>query len=288
MAYGFRFSSITDMLEKQAVLRAHQNCLFYPEQTDARSYAAITYKQLNEVTNHIAEKFSTQIQCTLTNEPSIVCLLANSNVSYLLSIYALFKLNVIIFPLSIRNSDAAILHLLEKSGASHLFYSEQYSSVVKKIDAKFGPMIKLHPFEEIQIADLLMLGESSFESATKADGLEQIRIIFHRYAFKLKIIRLLLFIHLNIHFSSGSTSFPKPIRLATRCLFGYFETYSLEMNKAFWTDEDTVLAVQPLYVPNTHTSLTYPYRNVFKLNGLTKKDVILFSSSISIRPLSVP
>lgn len=62
--------------------------------------------------------------------------------------------------------------------------------------------------------------------------------------------------HLFIYFSSGSTSFPKPIRLATRCLFGYFETYGLEMNKDFWTDEDTVLTVQPLYVSNIQKPLT--------------------------------
>jgi acyl-CoA synthetase (AMP-forming)/AMP-acid ligase II len=245
MTIHFRFSSITGMLQEQAQSRAHQTCLLYPDQTDPHTYATLTYKQLNEVTNHIAQKFAAQVECSPTNEVPIVCLLANSNVSYLLSIYALLKLNVIVYPLSIRNSDAAILHLLENSHVSHLFYSNQYSPVVMKIDAKFGSTIKLHLFEEIRIAELLELGESSFKPTAAMDELEQVRIIFHRYACRLQK-RFIISITYMFVCSSGSTSFPKAIRLATRCLFGYFETYALEMNKAFWTDEDTVLAVQPL------------------------------------------
>jgi acyl-CoA synthetase (AMP-forming)/AMP-acid ligase II len=185
MAIHFRFSSITDMLEKQAQSRAHQSCLLYPDQIDPHKYATLTYKQLNEVTNHVAQKFAAQIECSCTNETPVVCLLANSNVSYLLSIYALLKLNVIVFPLSIRNSDAAIVHLLKNANVSHLFYSNQYSPVAMKIDVKFGSTIKLHSFEEIRIAELLELGESSFKSTAGMDELEQIRIIFHRYTCRL-------------------------------------------------------------------------------------------------------
>ena len=176
----FRFSSITDMLEKQAQLRAHQDCLLYPDQTDSHKYATLTYKQLNEVTNHIAEKFAAQIQCSSSNETPVVCLLANSDVSYLLSIYALLKLNVIVFPLSIRNSDAALVHLLKNSKASYLFYSNQYSAVTTKINVEFGSAIKLHSLEEVRIAELLHLGESSFKPTSAVDEVEQVRIIFHR------------------------------------------------------------------------------------------------------------
>lgn len=47
-------------------------------------------------------------------------------------------------------------------------------------------------------------------------------------------------------FSSGSTSFPKPIRLSTRYLFGYFESYASEKDNRFWTEDDVILTLLPL------------------------------------------
>jgi acyl-CoA synthetase (AMP-forming)/AMP-acid ligase II len=185
MNIDFRFSSIIDMLKKQAESRADQVCLLYPDQTDPHKYATLNYKQLNEVTNHVAQKFSVQVEQNSTNKTPVVCLLANSNVTYLLSIYALLKINVIVYPLSVRNSDAAIMHLLEKSNVSHLFYAEQYSSVAIKIGIKFGLAIEVLPFEEIHITELVELGESTFKPTADMNELERVRIIFHRYTREL-------------------------------------------------------------------------------------------------------
>lgn len=48
------------------------------------------------------------------------------------------------------------------------------------------------------------------------------------------------------YFSSGSTAYPKPIRLTTRYLFGFFESYRFEANGNFWSSDDTVLLLLPL------------------------------------------
>ena len=93
----------------------------------------------------------------------------------------MLKLDVIVFPLSIRNSEAAIMHLLQKSNASHLFYSNEYLPLAMKINEEFGEKLKLYAFQDICIATLTQLEESTFKPIADVDELERIRIIFHRY-----------------------------------------------------------------------------------------------------------
>ncbi|CAF1427608.1 unnamed protein product [Adineta steineri] len=222
MSVKFRFSSIADMLQKHAQNRSDEKCLYYPNKSQSDSYASLTFKQFNEVTNHLAKRFSNIIRQKETNRNPVVCILANSDVDYLLTTYALFKLNVVVFPLSIRNSDAAIKHLLEKSNASYLFYSKAFSSVATTFDS----IINLHQMEELNISELLDYKESSFKPEIDTDEIDRICIIFH---------------------SSGTTSFPKPIRLTTRYLFGWFESFASEMDDRFWSDDDLVLLLLPLF-----------------------------------------
>ena len=176
MAAELRFSSIADMLEKHAKNRPDHPCLYYPDQADSDTYATLTYKQLNEVTNYLAEKFSAVLGQFQTNECPVVCLLANSNVNYLLTIYALFKLDVVVFPLSIRNSEAATKHLLEITKASYLFYSDEFSAMVKSFDSE----TRLYQMEEMTIAELITHEKSTFRSSADINKLDQIQIIFHR------------------------------------------------------------------------------------------------------------
>jgi acyl-CoA synthetase (AMP-forming)/AMP-acid ligase II len=176
MATKLRFSSIADMLEKHAQNHSDQVCLYYPDQMESDTYAALTFNQLNNVTNYLAKKFSAVFSQNQSNESPIVCLLGYSNANYLLTIYALFKLDVIIFPLSIRNSAAAIKHLLETSNASYLFYSDEFSSKINSFDSS----ISLHRMEEMNIAQLISHTKSSFELKSDPNELDRIRIIFHR------------------------------------------------------------------------------------------------------------
>ncbi|CAF3183928.1 unnamed protein product [Rotaria sp. Silwood2] len=223
---SFPYSSIIDMFNKQAISRSNEIYLLYPNQIDQQTYATLTYKQFNEVTSHLAQQYSIKIHSIATNQIPVVCLLAKNDETYLLTIYALLKLGVIVFPLSIRNSEAAIIHLLEMSNASYLFYSDEYASVANEVKIKFGSNIELYLLKQIDIDGLLYLGESTFKFISENNDLDKYCIIFH---------------------SSGSTSFPKPIRLTIRCMFGWSESFALEMNNQFWANDDAVLSVLPLF-----------------------------------------
>lgn len=180
METDFRFSSIADMLSKHAQHRPDHECLYYPDRVQPLTYATLTYDQLNKVTNHLAHKLSVLLSQNELEEPPVICLLANSDTSYLLTIYALFKLNVIVYPLSVRNSNAAVIHLLEKSNVSYLLYSNEFSSTADSVRSKFGSKISLHMMEEVDIAQLISSEEIVFETKTDTNELDRIRIIFHR------------------------------------------------------------------------------------------------------------
>lgn len=181
---SFRFASIIDMLNKQAETHSNDTYLLYPSEEDPQTYAQLNYKQFNDVTSHLADKLSIHVRETPMSTRPVVCLLANNDASYLLTIYALFKLDVIVFPISTRNSEEAILHLLEKSHASYLFYSKEYFSMVPRINATFGSALQLQNLEPVNIGSIVKLGESKFKSQFDNNDLDKICIIFHRYRFK--------------------------------------------------------------------------------------------------------
>lgn len=175
-----RFTSFVDMLKKQAKNHSKRICLYYPEKADPSQYATLTYEQLDDVTDHLAEKFALLVEKKSSGEVPVVCLLANSSPDYLLTVFALLKLDVIVYPLSIRNSEAAIMYLLEKSSVSYLFYSDEYSAMRDAAATKLGSVITMHRMESIEITELVQAGHSNFNSKMDIDQLDQIRFIFHR------------------------------------------------------------------------------------------------------------
>jgi long-subunit acyl-CoA synthetase (AMP-forming) len=111
---------------------------------------------------------------SLNSQKSIVVgLLANSSTDYLLTMYSLFKLGVVIFPLSIRNSKAALEHLIKTTGVSYLIIEPGQIHV--ELDG-----LKVIPLENIDWNSCDDNFPCSFNK-TDSDSLERIQIIFHRY-----------------------------------------------------------------------------------------------------------
>jgi long-subunit acyl-CoA synthetase (AMP-forming) len=92
---------------------------------------------------------------------SITCgLLAVGGLEYLLSQYALLKLsNVIMFPISARNSPAAVEHLLKETKTTLLLTKSQYLPMIKTIQEQEQQVqslkVLLLDSDEFQIEELL-------------------------------------------------------------------------------------------------------------------------------------
>ena len=150
------FSSLTGALQYQARTRPNKTAILYPDpKSNWKEYSTLTYKQYDNITNHLAESISEYFPSLSSSIETITCgLLAADNIKYLLSEYALLKLpNVIMFPISSRNSQAAVEHLLKETKTSLLLISSQYVSMVEIIRQK----------EEFQHLKVLLLDSDKFD-----------------------------------------------------------------------------------------------------------------------------
>jgi len=152
------FSSIVGALEYQAQMRPEKIAILYPDpDTNSTEYASLTYKQYNNVTNQLAERICKYLPSVSSNE-SITCgLLSVGGIEYLLSQYALLKLsNVIMFPISARNSEAAVEHLVKETKTILLLTTSQYLPMINKIQQQFESLkVLLLDSEEFTIEELL-------------------------------------------------------------------------------------------------------------------------------------
>jgi acyl-CoA synthetase (AMP-forming)/AMP-acid ligase II len=150
------FSSIADALEYQARTRPEKTAILYPDSnTNSTEYASLTYRQYNNVLGHLAEKISKYLPSSSSNEPITCGLLAVGGIEYILSQYALLKLyNVIMFPISARNSPAAVEHLLKETKTALLLTTSQYLPMIQTIQQQ----------EEFQSMTVLLLDSDEFNT----------------------------------------------------------------------------------------------------------------------------
>ncbi|CAF1244485.1 unnamed protein product [Didymodactylos carnosus] len=221
------YKSIANILEHQSFKRPDKLSLLYPDPADSTQYLSLTYRQLNRITNYLSSKLSNHFVSLPTT--TVVCILGNSDVRYLLMIYSLLKIkNIIVFPLSINNSKGAYEHLLNVTCATHLFTTEEYYDRIQDINYA----LKVIKFDlEFNISDFSTIGNDETILDHKDyvddshDELDRIKIILH---------------------SSGTTSYPKPIRLTNRGLLSMYHLM-ININDQYYTENDTTLTWGSLF-----------------------------------------
>jgi len=151
------FSSIAGALEYQAQMRPEKTAILYPDPNrNSTEYASLTYKEYNNVLNYLAEKIAKNFPSSSSNELITCGLLAVGGIEYLLSQYALLKLeNVIMFPISARNSQSAIEHLLKETKTALLLTTSQYLPMIETIKQQQ---------QQFQSLKVLLLDSDEFKS----------------------------------------------------------------------------------------------------------------------------
>jgi acyl-CoA synthetase (AMP-forming)/AMP-acid ligase II len=140
------YTSIIGALEYQALHRPEKTAILYPDR-QCRAYASLNYRQYNNIVGHLAKKLHERIFST-----SATCaLLAVGGIDYLLAQYACLKLpHTIMFPISARNSPAAVEHLLRETKTSLLLTNSSYLPMIRSIQS-------LEEFQSLQV--LLLDGD---------------------------------------------------------------------------------------------------------------------------------
>ncbi|CAF1201024.1 unnamed protein product [Adineta ricciae] len=229
------FSSIIGALEYQSQVKPTNQAILYPDSTkNSTEYASLTYKQFNNLTNHLAEKISEYLPKTSLNESITCALLSIGGLEYLLSQYALLKLpHVIMFPLSSRNSSAAIEYLLKETKTYLLLTTTLYLPMIKIIQENN---------QQLQSMKIILLDQNEFlvENLLKNKDIQS--------SFSSKIVksneelsRIVVILH-----SSGSTSHPRPIYLSNRYFLVSYSSYQ-SLNKDFWKEDDVALTWGALF-----------------------------------------
>lgn len=181
---NFPYSSIVGALQYQSTIRPNKRAILYPDpKSNSTKYASLTFEEFNNITNHLAE----QIQTNLPSGDSITCaLLAHGGIEYLLFQYALLKIeNVIMFPISPRNSSSAIEHLFHETKTKFLVTTSFYLPIIDRIKQENNKLtslkVLLFDTKEYQIEQLLKFKHSIIKPIIyNKQELNKVVMIFHR------------------------------------------------------------------------------------------------------------
>ncbi|CAF1205772.1 unnamed protein product, partial [Didymodactylos carnosus] len=217
------YTAAGDLLTYQSQERPTKSCLLYPNPSNSAEYLSATYAQVYQFTTRLSRRFLSQY--FNDNPPStstVICILSNCTTECFLTIYALLKLpNVIIFLLSTRNSKTAIEYLINETQAKYVFTTKDYLKTLPLIAT-----LKIIEFDnDVHIDELQELATVGDKENLRSQQLDEIQMIFH---------------------SSGSTAYPKPVRLTNRYFFNMYY-FTSSVNKDWYTENDVVLAWGALY-----------------------------------------
>ncbi|KAF7727900.1 hypothetical protein EC973_006899 [Apophysomyces ossiformis] len=193
-------------------------------------YDTLTYAEV--------DRLATNLACNLKRHASgteSVALLADHSVYYMICILAIMKLRLTLVALSTRNSEDAIANLATETNAKLILTTEKYSQTAANVASRFddrGILVMRHTDVKELLKDPLdpQADELLDESFSSVD-IEKIALVIH---------------------SSGSTAFPKPIRLSNRYLmynvqYHLAAYHGIENKDSLYNETDVMFACLPLF-----------------------------------------
>lgn len=189
-----------DKMEVLASEHADNIYLTYPHES---GYRHLTYAQTNKLIGHTANILNSKIasqDASLISKTApvkeagvVVAIIGEHGATMLLNIWAIMKLNCVVFPLSPRNSQEGLIHLLKAADARYLVsQSGEYRRRAEEIAAALDGNVQLVDMVEFEhgIQEQLDKDILAFSPPTSDINMDRIASILH---------------------TSGSTKLPKPI-----------------------------------------------------------------------------
>ncbi|KAK1856583.1 male sterility protein [Colletotrichum chrysophilum] len=184
--------TVTDLLLRRVEEAPDVDVLAYPATARGRDdYVNYTAKDLDRFADEAARKYA---QAGLLPEnpnsaqAEVIALLANSDINYVVTMFALSRMGFAVLYLSTRLSPEAYVNLLKKTNCNRIVISDRYSSIASEIS------------EQYPISSFSILDRVDYDLPTPSG--ERFPIFSHPNASQ----RISFIVH-----SSGSTGLPKPI-----------------------------------------------------------------------------
>ncbi|CAG8763020.1 4751_t:CDS:1, partial [Racocetra persica] len=210
-----QFQSLLEAFQHQVSTRPKDKVLLIPNGT---KYDEINFQDLDIIINKYANYWNKQLVNENLEKNSVIGYLAHSSPEYLFNIMALWKLDFQILTLSPRNSEPALIYLLQEAKSRILIYDPQLSKISVNVQNEINSQ-RSQSFNIFQLPKRLKDEKIDyFAPVLKLDEnpYEKIIAIFH---------------------SSGSTSFPKLVPLSNR--------YALKAAESNHTE--VILSTPPLF-----------------------------------------
>lgn len=216
------YKAFTNYIDCQSII--HGDKAFIRYYADG-GFNTLTYSQVDRIATNLACKWAEKVKGA-----DVISYIGDHGVDYLILMLAVMKLRITLLAVSPRNSEAAVVNLLEKTHSSVLMASEKYEAIARS-SAAHVPGVQVMLGDSLEIATLVQepLNPDHEHLLNKAFSDED-------------ITKSALIIH-----SSGSTAFPKPIYLSNRYLFNMINAfhYVLDDNNGI-NENDTFLSCTPL------------------------------------------
>jgi long-subunit acyl-CoA synthetase (AMP-forming) len=164
----------------------------YADRVFVRYYSNNTFKTL---TYSEVDRITTNLACEWAEKKSgfeVVSYINDHNVDYMITMFALMKLRIIFLAISPRNSEPAIINLLEKTQSKVIFATPKYESIAQSAAAKIDGA-KLTVIQPLDIEAMLnqplnpRYKETLDFNFTEKD-IDQPALIIHRYIFYVCVI----------------------------------------------------------------------------------------------------
>lgn len=190
--------ALINVFEKQVEKYADQVYVRYYGRLEngKHGYKTLTYAEVDRVATNLACQWKNKIKGYKT-----VAFMADQSVQYFLCVLACLKLRVTFLALSPRNSEAAVANLLTKTDCHFMFATNKYATLAQSAAGQVdGTTCEVLPSFDL----VGRLKQPLNPLASK---------ILDKHFGEKDIQQTCAIIH-----SSGSTAFPKPIRLSNRYL----------------------------------------------------------------------
>ncbi|OLN97928.1 Iterative polyketide synthase CazM 2 [Colletotrichum chlorophyti] len=184
--------TVTDLLLRRVQEAPDVDVLAYPATARGKDdYVNYTAKDLDRFADEAARKYAQAgllPENPAASQAEVVALLANSDLNYVVSMFALSRMGFAVLYLSTRLSPEAYANLLKKTNCNRIVISDRYSDMASQIN------------EQSPISTFSILDKADYDLPNPSG--ERFPVFTHPNSLQ----RMSFIVH-----SSGSTGLPKPI-----------------------------------------------------------------------------
>lgn len=219
------YKSFANFMNIQCALHANKPYLCYYSN---KRYDTLTYAQVNCLATNIA--------CQLahaTKDVETISFMGDHSTDYLITLLAMLKLRKPVVAISPRTSEAGIVDLLTKTGATMLFVTSNYKAMADSVSSIY-----------VGLKTVVLLALDINWSLKKSTDVNHRRVLDYQFSDE-DIKKTALIFH-----TSGSVSLPKPVYLSNMYLFNLMSPFhrliTAEKGLRDLNENDTFLACAPL------------------------------------------